>query len=510
LYKKARSGEIKGFTGIDSEYEVPKQADITVGANGESVEECCAQVLGALRRKGIIDDGKPALVDCHVADDELTAKKSQAAGQYKLEIDRVTMEWLQVIGEGWASPINGFMTEKEYMACLHFNTIPGGASNQSVPITCPCTAEQRAEIKDKDAITLVYDGKDVAILNKPEVYDAIKEERSGRMFGLSGNTGHPYIERIYEWGDFNVGGRIELLGRIKWNDGLDEYRFTPQELRAKFAEMESDAVYAFQLRNPIHNGHALLMQDCHERLLKRGFKKPVLLLHPLGGTTKEDDVPLNVRMAQHQACLKDGVLKPEHTVLAIWPSPMVYAGPTEVQWHCKSRVNAGADFYIVGRDPAGMGHPTEDRDLYLHHHGREVLQMAPGLKIEIIPFRVAAYRKSKGKMDFFVPTEAEDFQFISGTKMRGFARKGVMPPNGFMCPSGWDIVSNFYQVSSTAGINKAIEEQDAKVLKSVIKKVSGYQETKLGDYLKEMTAMAKAAGGNLELKAAIALVKGTQ
>lgn len=41
---------------------------------------------------------------------------------------------------------------------------------------------------------------------------------------------------------------------------MDEYRLTPMELRARFRQMGADAVFAFQLRNPIHNGHALLMQ----------------------------------------------------------------------------------------------------------------------------------------------------------------------------------------------------------------------------------------------------------
>jgi ATP sulfurylase len=65
-------------------------------------------------------------------------------------------------------------------------------------------------------------------------------------------------------------------------------------------------------------------------LLERGYKKPVLLLHPLGGWTKDDDVPLAVRMEQHKAILEERVLDPEHTILAIFPSPMLYAGPTEV------------------------------------------------------------------------------------------------------------------------------------------------------------------------------------
>ena len=46
--------------------------------------------------------------------------------------------------------------------------------------------------------------------------------------------------------------------------------------------LQADAVFAFQLRNPVHNGHALLMKDTKRRLLERGYTKPVLLLHPLG------------------------------------------------------------------------------------------------------------------------------------------------------------------------------------------------------------------------------------
>lgn len=91
-----------------------------------------------------------------------------------------------------------------------------------------------------------------------------------------------------------------------------------------------DAVFAFQLRNPVHNGHALLMQDTHRRLIERGYRRPVLLLHPLGGWTKDDDVPLSWRMKQHAAVLEEGVLNPESTIVAIFPSPMMYAGPTEV------------------------------------------------------------------------------------------------------------------------------------------------------------------------------------
>lgn len=136
---------------------------------------------------------------------------------------------------------------------------------------------------------------------------------------------------------------------------------------------------------------------------------------------------------------------------AIFPSPMMYAGPTEVQWHCKARIAAGATFYIVGRDPAGMGHPDQPGDLYDATHGRRVLSMAPGLvHLEIVPFKVAAYNKVKHEMTFFDPEKKEEFEFISGTKMRAFARNGETPPDGFMAPTAWKVLSDYYQSIATA------------------------------------------------------------
>lgn len=42
---------------------------------------------------------------------------------------------------------------------------------------------------------------------------------------------------IYESGDWLVGGDLSVLERITWNDGLDEYRLTPLELRAEFRRL---------------------------------------------------------------------------------------------------------------------------------------------------------------------------------------------------------------------------------------------------------------------------------
>jgi 3'-phosphoadenosine 5'-phosphosulfate synthase len=173
-----------------------------------------------------------------------------------------------------------------------------------------------------------------------------------------------------------------------------------------------------------------------------------------GGWTKEDDVPLPVRMAQHQAFLnedKNDRLDRSRTVLAIFPSPMSYAGPTEVQWHAKARMCTGANYYIVGRDPAGLPNPSDkSKDLYDPTHGSKVLTMAPGLnQLKILPFKVAAYHRTLKQMDFYDPTKHDEYDFISGTRMRKIARSGEQPPDGFMVPAGWNVLATYYQSLAT-------------------------------------------------------------
>ena len=79
------------------------------------------------------------------------------------------------------------------------------------------------------------------------------------------------------------------------------------------------------------------------------------------------------------------MLDPDTTVMDIWPAPMIYAGPTEVQFHASSRRHAGASFFVVGRDAAGMKGSMEavahmDDDIYKGEHARYVLQMSPVLE----------------------------------------------------------------------------------------------------------------------------------
>ncbi|TRY98733.1 hypothetical protein DNTS_034765, partial [Danionella cerebrum] len=307
LYKRARAGQIKGFTGIDSEYEPPEAAELVLRTGELSINESIQLLVDLLKEQSIIPSGVVEEInELFVSENGVNLPHTDANSLPSISITKLDLQWVQVLAEGWAS----------------------GTVNFSVPIVLPVSTEIKERLQGSAAVALEYQGKHVAILHSPEFFEHRKEERCARQWGTT-SPKHPYIKMVLESGDWLVGGELEVLERIRWNDGLDQYRLTPRELRQRFKEMKADAVFAFQLRNPVHNGHALLMTDTRRRLKERGYQRPVLLLHPLGGWTKDDDVPLEWRMKQHAAVLEDGVLDPQSTIVAIFPSPMMYAGPTE-------------------------------------------------------------------------------------------------------------------------------------------------------------------------------------
>jgi len=512
-YARVESGELKHFTCIDDPYEPPAKPEIVLRTHELAIEESADILFRRLEMDGILE-GAPKLtppglpnpdgdevIDLHVPQHLKAAKKLEAEGLPKVLITDLDLNWLQVIGEGWASPLKGFMREGTLLEVLHFNSILVDPFNltenkdiqssttnfetfkqfrapdrvsMSVPITLSCTEYTKAAIENssQNAVALTTQmGNIVAILRNPEIYPNRKEEIVARMFGVI-DPGHPYIEQMYKGGDYLIGGEVELLDRIRYNDGLDQWRKTSTEIMDEFKEKGADTVYAFQTRNPTHAGHAYLMRSAGENLKKEGYKNPVLWLSPLGGWTKEDDVPLDVRVKQHEEVLNSGLehpggLDPATTVMAIWPSPMVYAGPTEVQFHAKSRRSAGASYFVVGRDPAGMkgSHLAvehQDDDLYDGDHGRYVLQNSPGIgSMKMLSFVKVMYDISDNVMKVPDESRMDDFISISGSKMRLLARNGAVPcsatdiptdlvesncvPKGFMVPKGWDIVVDYYK-----------------------------------------------------------------
>jgi len=94
------------------------------------------------------------------------------------------------------------------------------------------------------------------------VYDLRVRELIHRTFGVTDDA-HPYIQLLLSPGkDFALGGEVELLGRITYGDGLDQYRLTVEELRAAFKKKGADVVYAFQASGG-STTHLAFTRYCH-------------------------------------------------------------------------------------------------------------------------------------------------------------------------------------------------------------------------------------------------------
>lgn len=125
LYKKAKEGQIKGLTGIDSAYEKPESPDLVLKTVDRSVEDCVYSVIMMLVKKKIVYS-VDLLLELFAPTSVLEQLKNKAQSLPYLNISCIDLQWVQVLAEGWASPLKGFMNEKQYLQCLHFGCLFDG------------------------------------------------------------------------------------------------------------------------------------------------------------------------------------------------------------------------------------------------------------------------------------------------------------------------------------------------------------------------------------------------
>ncbi len=304
------------------------------------------------------------------------------------------------LATGVFTPLTGFVSRRDYESILDCMRLANGVV-WSIPITLAITSETAKSVGTKPVVALEDpSGRLVATMEIVDRFSYDKQREATAVYRTTDAA--PLLERPMD-------------------EPFAAFRRDPADTRLLFAERGWRRVVGFQTRNPVHRAHEYIQKAALE--ICDG-----LLLNPLVGETKSDDISAATRMESYQVLI-DNYYPKDRVVLSVFPAAMRYAGPREAIFHAIARKNYGCSHFIVGRDHAGVGnyYGTYDAQKIFDQFAPEALGITP------LFFEHTFFCRSCGGMASTktCPHDGSSRVTLSGTQVRDMLTKGQIPPPEF-------------------------------------------------------------------------------
>jgi sulfate adenylyltransferase len=367
------------------------------------------------------------LINRLLTGDAREAALERARSQEKIVLSEINLADLEMIATGGLSPLTGYMEQADYESVVHVMHLANGLP-WTIPVVLAVEPEQAERIQVGQEVALVEgEGENARILAVLEVRDKFtysKQDEAQHVYRTT-EEAHPGVARLYRQGDVLLGGPIHVIDLpARTRKEFPDLRYTPQETRQIFAERGWRRVVGFQTRNPIHRAHEYIQKTALEIV-------DGLLLHPLVGETKGDDIPAAIRVESYQTIVQ-AYYPSSRVLLGVFPAAMRYAGPREAIFHAIARKNYGCTHFIVGRDHAGVGkyYGTYDAHYIFDEFAPEDIGIIP------LFFEHTFYCKACGGVVSLktCPHDSSQHVVLSGTQVREKLARGELLPEEFTRP----------------------------------------------------------------------------